>query len=232
MQHVRSKLEGKVPEAAIEYCIKLWELYPFQFKRSRKRLSKLGDYRYDPRNQSHTVTVNSDLNPYQFLITYIHEVAHRVVHKPRSRQLPHGVHWKNKFQELMLPLLNPSNFPDEVLRVLAKHMKNPKASTAADPKLVKVLAQYDTDVAAKPILEAVAIGEEFFLRKRKFRKLEVKRTRALCLDLENNRRYLISQIAEISPIHKEGIPKVENVIVPKKSNKVNSTANNQINLFE
>ncbi|WP_185096861.1 SprT family zinc-dependent metalloprotease [Roseivirga seohaensis] len=229
---MRSKLEGKVPEAAIEYCIKLWELYPFQFKVNRKRLSKLGDYRYDPRAQSHTVTVNTDLNPYQFLITYIHEVAHRVVHKPRSRQLPHGVQWKSKFQELMLPMLNPSVFPDDVLRVLAKHMKNPKASTAADPKLVKVLAQYDVHTASQPILESVIIGEEFFLRKRKFRKLEVRRTRALCLDLANNKRYLISQIAEISPINKEATAESPKVVPTKKSKKVNSTANNQINLFE
>tara|TARA_R110001599_G_scaffold319121_3_gene528916 strand:+ start:2240 stop:2938 length:699 start_codon:yes stop_codon:yes gene_type:complete len=232
VKNVRSKLEGKVPEAAIEYCIKLWELYPFQFRLSRKRLSKLGDYRYDPREQSHTVTVNVDLNAYQFLITYIHEVAHRVVHKPRSRQLPHGVQWKNKFQELMLPMLNPSIFPDDVLRVLAKHMKNPKASTAADPKLVIVLAQYDANAVPKPILESVAIGEEFFLRKRKFRKLEVKRTRALCLDLANNRRYLVSQIAEINPVKKEETPAPKKLTLSKKSEKVNSTANNQINLFE
>lgn len=232
MKNVRSKLEGKVPEAAIEYCIKLWELYPFQFKVNRKRLSKLGDYRYDPRAQSHTVTVNTDLNPYQFLITYIHEVAHRVVHKPRSRQLPHGVQWKSKFQELMLPMLNPSVFPDDVLRVLAKHMKNPKASTAADPKLVKILAQYDVHTASQPILESVIIGEEFFLRKRKFRKLEVKRTRALCLDLANNKRYLISQIAEISMVNKEATFESPKVVPTKKSKKVNSTANNQINLFE
>jgi hypothetical protein len=225
-------LEGKVPEAAIEYCFKLWELYPFQFKLNRKRLSKLGDYRYDPRDQSHTVTVNSDLNPYQFLITYIHEVAHRVVHKPRSRQLPHGAQWKSKFQELILPMLNPSIFPDDVLRVLAKHMKNPKASTAADPKLVKVLAQYDSNTMQLPTLESVINGEEFYLRKRKFRKLEVKRTRALCLDLVNNRRYLISQIAEVSPIHKEDAPKAEKVVLVKKLGKANSTPNNQINLFE
>ena len=177
MQNVRSKLEGKVPEAAIDYCCKLWEVYPFQFRVNRKRLSKLGDYRYDPRDRSHTVTVNTDLNLYQFLITYIHEVAHRVVHKPRSKQLPHGAEWKSKFQQLMLPMLNPAVFPDDVLRTLAKHMKNPKASTAADPKLVKVLALYDSGVNGKSILESVAINDTFDLRGRQFKKIEVKRTR-------------------------------------------------------
>ena len=125
-------------------------------------------------------------------------------------------------------MLNPSIFPDDILRVLAKHMKNPKASTAADPKLVKVLAQYDSNTTLLPTLESVIIGEEFYLRKRKFRKLEVKRTRALCLDLTNNRRYLISQIAEISPIHKEDAPKAEKVVLVKKLGKANSTPNNQI----
>ena len=129
-------------------------------------------------------------------------------------------------------MLRPEVFPEPVLRALAKHMKNPKASTAADPKLVKVLAQYDSNTTQLPTLESVINGEEFYLRKRKFRKLEVKRTRALCLDLVNNRRYLISQIAEVSPIHKEDAPKAEKVVLVKKLGKANSTPNNQINLFE
>ena len=189
-----------MPPEGLEYCVSLWRAYPFAFKIRNKRLSKLGDYRYDPRDRSHTITVNTDLNPYQFLITYVHEVAHRAVHEPRSRQKPHGPHWKAKFRELMLPLLNPSVFPDDVLRVLARHMRNPKASTAGDPALVRVLAQYDPEGAQALTLADIDFGEEFTFRKRGFRKLEKKRTRAVCLDLSNRKRYLIPEMAEVERI--------------------------------
>lgn len=232
---LKAVLMDKIPKSAVQYCFGLWEKYPFGFVLSKKRLSKLGDYRYHVKDQSHTVTVNSDLNPYQFLITYVHEVAHRVVHKPRSRQLPHGMEWKNKFRELMLPLLNAEVFPDNVLRVLAKHMKNPKASTSADHTLVKVLSTYDRDTLyAGLTLDSVPIGQEFLLRKRRFRKLEVKRTRALCLDLNNHKRYLIPQIAEVSLNSREKV-KAQSVELgepTKQSKQINSSANQQMKLFE
>lgn len=197
MSSIEFILNNKVPPSALQYCAGLWEANPFRFELRKKRVSKLGDYRYDPRDRSHTITVNSDLNQYQFLITYVHEVAHRVVHQPGGRQKPHGPHWKAKFRELMLPLLNPAVFPDDILRVLANHMRNPKASTAGDPALVRVLSKYDPEGQNYLTLADIAFGEEFTFRKRGFRKLEKKRTRAVCLDLRNRKRYLIPEMAEV-----------------------------------
>lgn len=204
--NIRPILEQKVPPVALDYCVRLWEQHPFHFKLRRKRVTKLGDYRYDPRNQSHTITINHDLNPYQFLITYVHEVAHRVVHKPGSRQKPHGPQWKAKFRGLMLPLLDPAVFPEDVLRAVARHMRNPKASTAGDPALVRLLAQYDPEGSNLPTLAEVAVGGEFMFRERAFKKLEKKRTRALCLDLSNQKKYLIPELAEVKPL--DGSPRL------------------------
>lgn len=192
-------MASKVPAEALEYCVKLWDERPFRFRLSRSRSSKLGDYRFHPKSGMHTVTVNTDLNPYQFLITYVHEVAHRWVHDPSKRQKPHGIVWKRAFQQLMLPLLRPEVFPDDVLRVLAKHMKNPKASTSADPLLLSTLSQYDTERASRLTLKNIGLQETFVFRKRSFQKLEEKRTRALCLDLSNRKRYLIPMVAEVGP---------------------------------
>lgn len=199
-EFLRHLLSKKVPSNALDYCIALYQEYPFAFKLRNRRVSKLGDYRYDPRDGSHTITVNADLNEYQFLITYVHEVAHRVVYKPRSRQKPHGPVWKDKFRELMLPLLHPDIFPDDLLRVVARHMRNPKASTAGDPALVKALAVYSPEEADQFTLADLAPGSEFTFRKRAFRKLEKKRTRSLCLDLANKKRYLIPEMAEVKPL--------------------------------
>ena len=187
----------KVPIAAVDYCVALWGEYPFHFKIVKKRVSKLGDYCYDRRDKSHTITVNHDLNPYQFLITYVHEVAHRAVH--HRRQKPHGIYWKMKFQDLMSPLLETKVFPEDVLEALTRHMRNPKASTAADPALAGILALYDPEGNSFPTLAEVAVGREFVFRKRVFKKLEKKRTRALCLDISNRKKYLISELAEVKP---------------------------------
>lgn len=149
---------------------------------------------------SHTVTVNQDLNPYQFLITYVHEVAHRRVHKVRAGQKPHGMEWKMCFQKLMLPLLRPEIFPEDILRLLAKHMKNPKASSTADIKLMLALSQYDVSRDSGPTLKEVALDREFKFRKRTFRKLQEKRTRAVCLELNTQRRYLIPMLAEVEVV--------------------------------
>lgn len=189
-------ISRKVPESALAYCIQLFEEAPFHFKVSKKRATKLGDYRFDPRAKSHTITVNEDLHPFQFLITYIHEVAHRRVHEQHRKQAPHGPHWKNEFRTLMLPLLRPEVFPEPVLRALAKHMKNPKASAAADITLVNALRKFDDDSGGITLAQ-LAINEEFSFRGRSFRKLEVKRTRALCLDLKDQKRYLVPLMVEI-----------------------------------
>lgn len=198
-EQLKEVLSNHVPATAVDYCCGLWQQHPFSFVLTRDRASKLGDYRFDPRNGAHKITVNHNLNPYQFLITYVHEVAHRRVHKHRSQQKPHGPEWKHKFRELMLPLLNPEVFPDDVLRVLARHMRNPKASTSGDPSLVKALAAYDKGSVDVFILEDLPLGDEFTFRKRSFRKLEKKRTRALCLDLKNGKKYLIPEMAEVEP---------------------------------
>lgn len=194
---IEEALREKVPNEALDYCCKLWIDFPFDLKIVRSRSSKLGDYRFHPGDNSHVVTVNQDLNSYQFLITYVHEVAHRVVHKTHSRQKPHGIEWKMCFQKLMLPLLRPEIFPEDILRVLARHMKNPKASSSADPKLMLALSQYDLSQDSGPTLKEIELDREFRFRKRTFRKLQEKRTRAVCLELNTQRRYLIPMMAEV-----------------------------------
>ena len=200
MQEFRSILSEKLPESAVDYCTQLCVDYPFKFVLRKQRVTKLGDYRYDPIRNHHTITVNENLNKYQFLFTYIHEVAHRAVHQHRNVQKPHGIMWKQKFQSLMLPMLRSDIFPDDLLRILAKHMKSPKASVGGDPKLAKVLSSYDTNAVEELILDDIKAGDEFLFRNRTFKKIEVKRTRAICQDIVNHKRYFIPLMAAIEKL--------------------------------
>lgn len=70
------------------------------------RASKLGDYRPHPTGNGHQITVNHDLNPFAFLITFTHEVAHLVCYERYGhRHEPHGREWKRHFRELLLHFL-------------------------------------------------------------------------------------------------------------------------------
>lgn len=199
-ESIQQMLAQKVPAPAVSYCVALWEESPFHFKVTRARSSKYGDYRYWPKTEKHQVTVNGNLNPYQFLVTYVHEVAHRRVHRSKGDQKPHGKLWKDMFKALMLPLLNAQVFPDDVLRPLAKHMKNPKASAVGDLELFTALQGHNKDHKEVLTLAKIADGNSFSLKSRVFEKIETKRTRALCHETRTGRKYLISLMAEVQVI--------------------------------
>ena len=186
-----------LPEYSVEYCYQLWVTLDFVFNITRKRNSKLGDYRYDPATKQHAISVNNNLNKYSFLITYIHEVAHLTTReKHPSRVLPHGNQWKQEFRRLLLPMLNDKVFPDDVLRILAHHMKNPKASSTSDKNLYLVLRKYD-DHSSETLLGELESGTTFLFNQKIYRKLEKRRTRSLCLDVNSDRKYLISETAPV-----------------------------------
>lgn len=189
-------LQKHVPENAVHYCLDLWTSIPFHFKVTRKRSTKLGDYRFDHRNGSHTITVNVDLNKFSFLITYIHEVAHLLTTERHGRKSqPHGKEWKSSLKELMGPVLSDLIFPDDILIPLKKHLKNPKASTYADPVLVNALRNHDELETDLVPLSALEEGDIFEFNKRMYKKVSLRRTRVLCQQADTSRKYLISKMA-------------------------------------
>lgn len=189
--------EKFIPEKAVSYCNKLYEKLGFEFKIKKARQTKLGDYRYNPFSDRHTITINNDLNPFSFLVTYLHEVAHLVAFtKYGNRIAPHGKEWKRCFVEVATPMLSDEIFDPKVLRALNRYFNNPKASSCSDPVLYNILKKFDGKEVLQ--LKDIAIGSSFIFNKREFRKLEKKRTRSICLELKSNRKYAIAEIAEVS----------------------------------
>ena len=192
-----------LPESAVPYCLQLWEETPFHFFVKKPRNTKLGDFRYRRGQPIQTITLNVDLNPYQFLLTLIHEIAHlRAFAQYGTAHAPLGLEWKTKFKQLLEPVLNESTFPRDLLVPLKVHMRNPSASSARDLFLMKEMSKYEVAPIQGNIffLSDLAPQTHFELAGRKFKKGETRRTRILCEELGTGKKYLVSRLARVSKL--------------------------------
>ena len=185
-------LNSHIPAPAVPYCLHLWQTTPFKFKLRKARQTKIGDFSCK-HGGTPQITVNNDLHPYLFLITYVHEVAHLHVHKQFGHRVEaHGEEWKNTFRDLMIPVMTPEIFSTEkILRGLKRHMTNPKASTYSDTDLTELLRSVDAKWSRATLLSEIPEGSLFGLHGKWFRKGALQRTRVLCLELKTKRKFLV-----------------------------------------
>lgn len=189
--------EPHVPQLAYAYCMQLHQQYKFDFLLSRPRRSRLGDFT-TKHGLAPRITVNANLNPYNFLITYIHEVAHCAVYRQykgifKRKVAPHGIEWKREFAKLLVPVMNEDIFPIDILKPLLRYARNPKASTGADQILYNAIKKYDDQSlqANKIALVHLVEGANFVFQNRLFTRGSLRRTRVLCTDKASQRRYTI-----------------------------------------
>ncbi|UII27815.1 SprT-like domain-containing protein [Fulvivirga maritima] len=195
----KEALKKYLPEKSIDYCHWLWHENDFSLRIKKRRASKLGDYRFDPATGRQSISVNNNLNPYSFLITYIHEVAHLVTYSIHKRTVkPHGAEWKKNFRKLMTPMLTTEIFPQSVLQPLKEYLKNPKASSCNDHTLMAALRLHDAHGSLQ--LSDIPTGELFKFKNRVFRKESLRRSRYVCCEVSSNLKYLISKMAEVEKV--------------------------------
>ncbi len=166
----------------------------------KKRKTKHGDFRKLPSGKTQ-ITVNESDNPYRFLITLLHEIAHHLAfQKFGYRIAPHGKEWKSTFGNITQPFLIPSVFPAPLLEVFGRHMMNPKASSDTDIHLGLALKQYDPYTHKKAIFE-LPIAAKFKLDNgRVFQKGEKRRKRYVCKEVSSGKAYLFQPNAEVEQI--------------------------------
>jgi SprT protein len=187
-----------VPEKALMPCFELIQTHGVHLKIVNQRKTRHGDYRLLP-SGGHQITVNATENKYRFLITLIHEIAHLVAFTEYGRRIkPHGIEWKSVFKHLMLSFLNPEIFPSELLPVLARHFKNPKASSSSDALLDRALAQYDCTDDALLFVADLAEGNHFYFgNSRIFERGSIKRKRIECVEVKTGKIYLFQPNARV-----------------------------------
>jgi hypothetical protein len=160
-------------------------------------VTRHGDYRKGI-NGKHEITVNANLNKYKFLITLIHEISHLVAFEKFGRNIkPHGEEWKYSFQILMVPFIRPEIFPSHLLPLLARHFKNPTASSDTDATLSLALKQFDEQNDKNYIFE-IPYGSVFRISNGKiFKKIAQRVKRFECVEINSGRIYLFNPNAEV-----------------------------------
>jgi len=197
-----STLQKYLPERAVTSCLHLIQENRVHLKIVNHRVTRHGDYRRLPNGQ-HQITINATLNKYRFLITLVHEIAHLVAFERYGRKIkPHGKEWKRTFQELMVPYIRPEIFPNPLLPLLARHFKNPKASSSTDAHLSIALKAFDdikhTDTS---YVYELPLGSVFRIYNGKLFKKGNKRTKRYeCLEMATGRMYLFQPNAEVELI--------------------------------
>ncbi len=190
-------LKHYIPQKAIPLVLELLVNDNLVIKVKNERKTRHGDYRR-LKNGKHQITVNSNLNHYRFLMTLIHEVAHFETYKTYGHYIkPHGVEWKRTFQHLMLPFLNPQIFPNHLLSILAKHFKNPKASSDTDLTLSLALKQFDEPSDQYFVFQVPEGGIFRLYNGRIFRKGIKRRKRFECIEVKSGKLYLFNANAEV-----------------------------------
>lgn len=179
--------------------LSILEKHNCQLKIVKPRKTKLGDFRAS--NASHiqpVITINSNLNPYAFAVTLLHELAHLLcyINYNWRKIKPHGQEWKQQFKSLLVKYIR--DFPVDVQDALLVYLQNPKASSCTDMELQKVLKKYDSKKVTH--LEDLAEDTHFVLKGKTFKKGPQLRKHFKCIDLATKRQYRVHPLAEVESL--------------------------------
>ena len=209
-EKIEALFRDYIPCNAMDMLIVCLQGHKLDCRIARKRATKTGDFRPAGKGQPPRITVNGDLNPYAFLLTLVHEIAHFFVyldtekaniflirkHRPR----PHGKEWKKRFTGLMQPFISMNVFPPEIEKAMVSYFEEPKATAAGDSRLQRLFRAYDPP---GDLIRSTEIQEGAFFKTgsgRVFLKMDKLRKRYRCKCFKTNRLYLFSPEAMILPV--------------------------------
>ena len=194
----RTILRRHLPAAAVDRVYDWLQCHSVHFTVSRRRTSKLGDYRRPhPAHPFHAISVNGDLAPAMFLWVFLHEAAHLENRLNHPLAQPHGHQWQHEYSLLLAAYADA--MPPEARPLIAQ-------LTARIPlnrslmRQIEALLQGNADTLR---LDHLPPGSRFELVAqpgRTFLSLERRRTRWVCREEATGRTYLVGGQAEVQPL--------------------------------
>lgn len=194
-------LKKYMPSGAEEYAADLLLKHGIQLHIKKPRMSKYGDYHPPMAGEAHKITLNNDLNPFAFLVTFLHEIAHLVNFEKRGQRVqPHGLEWKAEFQHISIPVFERHILPEDVFKALGRYLKNPAASSCSDANLTRTLFSYDKN-NEWTFVENIPANTKFKMKNgTEFIKGNRNRTRYNCREVSSGRLYLVAGLAQCKPV--------------------------------
>jgi SprT protein len=195
-----AQLEDYLPPKTSDAVLSYLHQHKVHLTVAKERKSILGDYRHRTHHTNHRISVNGNLNPYAFLITLLHEIAHLLTFEQHGRYVQaHGREWKTIFGNLLQQFVQQKIFPAAIEKELIHSLQNPAASSCAEDGLLRVLRQYDISIPNHHKLVEDLLPDAIFKLKdgRLFQKKEKLRKRFKCLELKTGKLYLFSPVYEV-----------------------------------
>ncbi len=192
-------MSNYLPPGAAPVIARWIDYFECEFKVSRNRSTKHGDYRHPFKDAGHRISVNFDLNQYAFLVTTVHEFAHLLTWNEYKRKAkPHGQEWKSNFKRMMRPFFEQSIFPPDILQAIQNYLENPAASSCVDLNLYRKLKQYDKKPEGITSVEKLPMNSKFSLHDgRVFKKESLIRKRYRCVEVKTGAIYLFNALSEV-----------------------------------
>ena len=200
VEHPLNALKAYLPEGAFEPVLALIHQYKLHLTVTKARKSVLGDYRHPRMGANHKISVNGNLNQYEFLITLLHELGHLLCYEQyKNRVDAHGKEWKYLYGLLLADFIQRDIFPIDIKKSLKKTILNPAATANGETALLLVLRKYD--VVKKEGMAFVAHlpdGALFETEKgKRFQKIKKRRIRIECVELATGHIYSFSGLTEV-----------------------------------
>ncbi len=200
-------LKPYLPEGTAQHVAALLAPYNLKLTLTKPRKTKKGDYRPPAKGHAslHQISINRDLNPYAFLVTLLHELAHLQTHERYhiGNIKPHGPEWKACFRALLRPFWDQKCFPEPVKEALTEYLKNPSAATCTAPALTKALRAYDAKHEEVFVSDVPFQAYFYWQETRLFQRLKKQRTRYEALEVHTGRYYRIHQHALVKPYNND-----------------------------
>jgi hypothetical protein len=205
-EHPMQALAMFLPDGVFDLVVGYIHHYKIHLTVSKKRKSVLGDYRHAGLGSNHRISINGDLNKYEFLITLLHEFAHLLTFEQYGNRVEaHGKEWKLQYSKLLTDFVEHQFFPPDIEKALKKSIHHPAATANGETELLMVLRKYDRG-RKEGYFHVAELPEGSIFQSdngKVFQKGAKRRKRFECIEMKTGLKYSFSPVSEVKLIKQE-----------------------------